>query len=110
MSAAFASGDATWHDIGVPADFVDGTGRNIVAAGRSLAVFCLDSVLYALDDLCTHGQASLSEGYLENGCVECPLHQGLFDLKTGQPAGGCVTEPVRTYPVRATGRRVEVLA
>ncbi len=112
MSAVLAevAVDAAWHDVGVPADFPDGSARGIVAAGRSIAVFCVDATLYALDDLCTHGHARLSEGYLENGCIECPLHQGLFDLKTGEPAGGCVTEPVRAYPVRVEGGRVEVLA
>jgi 3-phenylpropionate/trans-cinnamate dioxygenase ferredoxin subunit len=51
--------------------------------------------------VCTHQYALLSEGYVEDGCIECPLHQGRFDLKTGAALGAPVTEPVRVYRVRA---------
>ena len=75
---------AAWHDVGEP----DG--------------------LYALYDLCTHGAAKLSDGYVEDGCVECPLHQGTFDIRTGAPCKAPVTEAVRTFPVRVVAGRVEV--
>ena len=65
-------------------------------------------VWFALHDLCTHGAARLSEGYVENGGIECPLHQGIFDLKTGAPLAGPVVEGVRTYEVRCLDGRVQV--
>ena len=49
-----------------------------------------------------------SDGYVEDGCVECPLHQGTFDLRTGAPCKAPVTEPVRSFPVRVVAGRVEV--
>jgi 3-phenylpropionate/trans-cinnamate dioxygenase ferredoxin subunit len=51
----------------------------------AIAVFNFGGVLYALADLCTHGQASMSEGYIEDDCtVECPVHSARFCLKTGK--------------------------
>jgi anthranilate 1,2-dioxygenase ferredoxin subunit len=64
--------------------------------------------IHALHDLCTHGAARLSDGFVENGCIECPLHQGLFDLATGAPRSAPVTEAVKTYPVRIVAGRVEI--
>jgi anthranilate 1,2-dioxygenase ferredoxin component len=99
---------ADWHDVGEPDDFPDGSVWPVVAGGLAIAVFRQGEALHALHDLCTHGNAKLSDGYVENGCVECPLHQGLFDLGTGEPCGGPVTEAVRTFPVRVVAGRVEV--
>jgi anthranilate 1,2-dioxygenase ferredoxin subunit len=63
---------------------------------------------FALHDLCTHGAARLSEGYVENGGIECPLHQGVFDLKTGAPVSGPIVAGVRSYHLRCIAGRVEV--
>ena len=67
-----------------------------------------DGEFYATDDICTHAYASLSEGYIEDGCVECPLHAGLFDIKTGKAQGVPVTEDIKTYPVRVEGENIYI--
>jgi 3-phenylpropionate/trans-cinnamate dioxygenase ferredoxin subunit len=69
-----------------------------VLAHVPLAVFNADGELYAIDDTCTHQDASLSEGWLEGCLVECPLHAACFDLRTGRPTGPPARRPVRTYP------------
>ena len=46
-----------------------------------------DDTVYALDDTCTHGDASLAEGWVEDGYVECPLHSSKFCLKSGEVQG-----------------------
>jgi len=99
---------AAWHDVGEPDDFPDGMAWPVVAGGVAIAVFRQGGQLHALNDLCTHGNARLSDGYIEDGCVECPLHQGLFRLATGEACGGPVTEGVQTYPVRVHQGRVQV--
>ncbi|MET7453695.1 bifunctional 3-phenylpropionate/cinnamic acid dioxygenase ferredoxin subunit [Streptomyces sp. NPDC005574] len=58
-----------------------------------------DGELYAIDDTCTHQDASLSEGYLEGCLVECPLHAASFDLRTGRPTCLPARRPVRTHRV-----------
>lgn len=55
---------------------------------------------FAMNDRCSHGNASMSEGYLEdNGTVECPLHAARFCLKTGQALCLPATDPIQTFPV-----------
>ncbi len=64
-----------------------------------LAVFRVDGALYAVDDTCTHQDASLADGYLEGCFIECPLHASTFDLRTGRPSGPPATRAVRTHAV-----------
>jgi 3-phenylpropionate/trans-cinnamate dioxygenase ferredoxin component len=71
-----------------------------VLAHVPVAVFNADGEVFAIDDTCTHQDASLSEGWLEGCQIECPLHAASFDLRTGQPTGPPAKRPVRTYPTR----------
>jgi naphthalene 1,2-dioxygenase system ferredoxin subunit len=86
----------------VPED--DVIGR--VVGGRDLALYSAGGEIFATDNICTHGQARLCEGFLEGHEIECPLHQGKFDIRTGQPICAPVTEPIRSYPVKIEGGRV----
>lgn len=65
----------------------------------TIAVFNLDGDFFATDDTCTHGFASLSEGYIEDGIVECPWHGGSFDIRTGAPREDPCRIPLRVYAV-----------
>jgi 3-phenylpropionate/trans-cinnamate dioxygenase ferredoxin component len=58
--------------------------------------------------MCTHGKALLSEGFLEDGCIECPLHQGRFDVRTGKAMCAPVTVDLRTYGVKREGDDIYV--
>jgi 3-phenylpropionate/trans-cinnamate dioxygenase ferredoxin component len=65
-----------------------------------IAVFNVNDELFAIDDTCTHQDASLADGYLEDDCtVECPLHASCFDLRTGEVSGPPAKVPVRTHAV-----------
>lgn len=97
-----------WFDVGSADEFADGEVAPAMAGSQAVAVFRLGEELFALKDLCTHGNARLSDGYVEDGCVECPLHQGLFDIRSGAPRCAPVTEAVRSFPVRVVAGRVEV--
>jgi naphthalene 1,2-dioxygenase system ferredoxin subunit len=93
--------DATAMDE-VPQDDVIG----IVVAGRDIAMYNAGGEIFATDNICTHGHARLCEGFLEGHEIECPLHQGKFDVRTGQPTCAPATEAIRSYPVRIEGGRV----
>lgn len=58
-----------------------------------------DGTFFAVDDTCTHEDASLADGWVEDGEIECPLHSARFCLKTGAAMCLPATQPVRTYPV-----------
>lgn len=66
---------------------------------EAVAVFNVDGELHAIDDTCTHQDASLADGFLEGCTVECPLHAACFDLRTGMPSGPPAKRPVRTHRV-----------
>jgi len=78
----------------------------VSVAGRDMAIYTLGSEVYASDNPCTHGNARLCDGFLEDHEIECPLHQGRFDVRDGRPLCDPVTAPVRVYPVRVEGTRV----
>lgn len=80
------------------ADLPSGEATRVLAH-VPVAVFNTDGELFAIDDTCTHQDASLSEGWLENCTIECPLHSSCFDLRTGKPTGPPAKRPVRTYSV-----------
>ncbi len=97
-----------WIDVtaaeAVPEDDVIG----IDIAGKSLALYQVDGEIYATDNICTHGNARLCDGFLEGHEIECPLHQGKFDIRNGKAMCAPLTEDVRTYPVKIEGSRVFV--
>lgn len=97
-----------WFDIGAADEYCEETPLARHAGGQSLAVFRLGEDVYALRDKCSHGNARLSDGYVEDGCVECPLHQGLIDIRSGAARSAPITEAVRSFPVRVVAGRVEV--
>ena len=77
--------------------------------GFELAIYRLDGdEIRATDNICTHAHAYLSEGWFENGVIECPLHAGCFDVRSGKGLGAPITEDLRTYPVRIEGGMVQV--
>lgn len=57
-----------------------------------------DGAVHAIDDLCTHGEVSLSEGEIIGCSIECWLHGSAFSLTTGQPLTPPAFEPVAVYP------------
>jgi nitrite reductase/ring-hydroxylating ferredoxin subunit len=99
---------AEWFDVAAAGDLADGQVIGVFAGGKPVALFRLDGDYFALHDLCSHGQARLSEGYVEDGNIECPLHQGLICIRTGEPVSPPITREVDTFPVRVTGDRIEV--
>lgn len=97
-----------WIDVAACDDVQDDEPFAASAEGIPLALFRIGDAFFALYDLCSHGAARLSDGFVENGCVECPLHQGLVAIATGDPMSAPITEPVRTFPTRQADGRIEV--
>lgn len=69
----------------------------------ALAVYNLDGEFFATEDRCTHGLASLSEGDIIDGEIECNMHFGSFDIRTGQPGQAPCSIAVKTYKVEVRG-------
>lgn len=88
----------------------EGAGKTFQIGGHPIAVFNVGGVFYALDDTCSHADASLGEGEVDSDelCVECPLHGSLFDLRTGAPRTLPAFKPVATYRAWSDGVAVFV--
>ncbi len=97
-----------WTDAGAADSLAPEDVVALEVEGREIAVFGVDGRFYATDNICTHGHARLCDGFLLGEEIECPLHQGRFDVRTGQPTCEPVTEALRTYPIRIEGGRVFV--
>jgi 3-phenylpropionate/trans-cinnamate dioxygenase ferredoxin subunit len=80
------------------ADLAPGDSRKLDVE-PPVALFRTEGGWFAIDDLCTHGKASLSEGFLDGEVIECPLHMGQFSLADGKPLCPPLTKPVRTHKV-----------
>ena len=74
-----------------------------IVAGVAVTMYEVAGTYFATSGQCTHGQANLSDGYLDGYLIECPLHQGLFDIRTGETKGPPCTEPLSTFPIRHDG-------
>ncbi len=96
----------SWHDATALDDLWDGAGMSITLAGVELALFRIAGEVFATAAMCTHGQARLCDGFVEGHEVECPLHQGRFDLRSGAPTCAPAAQPIAIYPVRIEGGRV----
>lgn len=76
--------------------------------GMSICVARIGDEVFAIDDTCTHGQASLSEGEITDYRIECWLHGAEFDLRTGEVITLPATQPVKTYPVHIVADSVTI--
>ena len=78
-------------------------------ADHEIAIFRIDGEFYATSNICTHASALLSDGFVEDCTIECPLHNGRFDIKTGKALTSPVEVDLETYRVRVHDGQVEVL-
>lgn len=97
-----------WIDITSTEDVPEDDVIGIDIAGKSIALYQVDGAIYATDNVCTHGNARLCDGFLERHEIECPLHQGKFDIRNGKAMCAPLTDDLRTYPVKIDGSRVFV--
>ena len=81
------------------ADLPNERGVQVEVGEDRVAVFRSGDLVHAIRDRCSHAEASLSEGDLFDGEVECPRHGSPFDLTTGEPGALPATSPVPVYPV-----------
>lgn len=73
--------------------------RVVLDDGNAVAVYAWNGGYYCTDDLCSHGEASLAEGYVENGEIFCPFHMGSFCISTGEPRAAPCSVPINAYAV-----------
>lgn len=86
----------------IPEDDVVG----LQVLGKDIAFYKVGGSVYATDNICTHGHARLCDGFLDGFAIECPLHQGRFDIRDGHGLCEPIQSDIRSYPVRIEAGRV----
>lgn len=74
--------------------------------GRTFAIYRVEDQVYASDGLCTHEHVHLSDGLVMGHVIECPKHNGRFDVRDGRPLCAPVCEKLATYPAKVEGGRI----
>ncbi|HEY1798488.1 MAG TPA: non-heme iron oxygenase ferredoxin subunit [Stellaceae bacterium] len=100
--------DGDWVRVAARGDLGENEIIGVVISGKEIAVYDLDGSLYATDDVCTHAYARLSDGWLDRGEIECPLHAGRFDVKTGTATAPPCIDAIKTYEIRQVGDELQV--
>jgi naphthalene 1,2-dioxygenase system ferredoxin subunit len=106
--SAASSAHETWVDVCSGGDLFEGASIAAQVGGREIALHCVHGVPYATDNACTHGAARLCEGFLDGFDIECPLHQGRFDIRSGKAMCAPLTAGIRVHASRIDGGRVLV--
>ena len=100
--------DIDFHAVAKTADLDEGEAVQVIVGRQEIAIYNLEGKYYATDDICTHAYASLADGYMEGELIECPLHGGCFDIKTGKAMTPPCTEDLKTYEVKLDGEQILV--
>ncbi len=97
-----------WTDVASLDDFAASDAIAVAAAGREIAIYRIGDEVFATANRCTHGDAQLCEGFLEGHEIECPFHQGRFDVRTGAATCAPAAVALAIYPARIEGGRIEL--
>lgn len=98
----------TYYTVARINDIQPGELRYVEAGGKAICLANVDGEILALDNACTHEQASLSDGAIAGDRIECPLHGGAFDIRSGEPMSYPASFPVKTYSVEIDGGDIKV--
>ncbi|HVO48705.1 MAG TPA: non-heme iron oxygenase ferredoxin subunit [Steroidobacteraceae bacterium] len=96
-----------WIDAAAAGEIPEGGVKGVTVLGEAVALFRLEGEFYATSDVCTHESALLSEGWVEDGEVICPLHGARFGIRDGV-CSGPLGRDLRCYRVRERAGRIEV--
>jgi nitrite reductase/ring-hydroxylating ferredoxin subunit len=100
--------EENWHAAASLSALKDNEPLGVEIAGRHVALYRVGGELYATGNVCTHAEALLSDGMLDGCEIECPLHMGRFDIRSGEALTSPVEIDIPVYPVRVAGDTIEV--
>lgn len=98
----------SWHAVAKSDEVTEGEVLGVSIADRMIALYKIEGEFFATSNICTHSFALLSDGYLDGDCIECPIHQALFHVPTGEVRAEPATERLETFPVKVEGEMLMV--
>jgi nitrite reductase/ring-hydroxylating ferredoxin subunit len=99
---------AEWILVPKAAQLAVGAMTGLSSAGQHILVYRTASGFYASERRCTHQGADLMRGYFDQDVIECPVHQGRFNVITGAALSAPASRPLKTYPVQLVDGEVYV--
>ena len=96
--------EAGWTRVASVSDVAEGQMHAVRVGEREIALYQLpDGTFHATDNICSHEYAQLTDGWLENGCVECPLHAARFDVKSGKALCAPAEKDLDVFEIKVDG-------
>jgi len=93
--------DTNWLRIANYAEVEEDSTLAVEINGNTVCLYNLNGEIFATDNKCTHGDANLSDGLILDNChIECPLHEGTFDIRTGKAICAPCTEDIKCHRIR----------
>ena len=103
-----ADAETPWHEVATLAQLDPDFPIGVEVEGQRIGLFLLGDAVHAIEDVCPHAYALLSQGFQEDGVIECPLHAARFDIASGK----CLTEigqrDLLCFPVRVQLGQVQL--
>lgn len=100
---------STWTEVGERAQVDPDSPLGVKVGDVDIGVYDVDGELYAIENICPHAHAHLTEGFADGCEIECPLHNAVFDVTTGKHLRGEPCRDVKTFPLRIVDGRIQVL-
>lgn len=97
-----------WVKVALRSEVPESSTLLVAVGGEPVCLYNINGTIYATHDICTHEEASLADGFVDGDCIECPLHQALFHIPTGEARTAPATDDLRVYPVKVEGDDVLV--
>ena len=110
MAATVAEDDEAWVATTPIADIDPDYPARVDVEGVPVALCLVGEEVFAINDICSHAYAHLSDGFMDGEEIFCPLHQGSFCVKTGAAIAAPCFEPIETYRTRVDDGIVYVSA
>ena len=99
---------AKYQTVAKVSDIQPGELMYVEVGEAFICLINMDGEIHAINDECTHEEASMSDGTIIDGEIECPLHGGAYDIRTGEPTNFPVVVAIEKYGVRIEGDEIQV--
>jgi nitrite reductase/ring-hydroxylating ferredoxin subunit len=110
MTQLVSNPSDTWHFAAELASLDPDFPTGVSIAGQEIGIFLSEGQVYALENVCPHAFALLSQGFQEHGTIECPLHAARFEIATGKCLSEIGQRDLKVFPIKIEGGRVCVQA
>ena len=97
-----------WNSVGARDQVEPDTPLAVEVGELKIGVYDVEGDLYAIEDMCPHAYAHLTQGFADGCEIECPLHNAVFDVTTGKHLRGEPCRDLKTYPVRLIERQIQI--